>query len=395
MQTPAVIAILVLFIGCSSPRVDSTLQESDPKQEAHGLIAQGRFDEAIEILLPLSTTGPKDPQVHSMLAEAYWKTGARDRAVASFESALRLDYEDAVTHRAFGQLLMEMGKVGRALTEFQLAVEHDPRDALSHYNYGLALREFGRPVEALAQWEIAASLDPASATYAEALGIGLSGRDDTAALQHFERARELGANGPSFHNNYGLLLLRMGRFADAAAAFDEALRTEPSNDAFRLNLAVARLKARDYASAVPVLEELLGRSPDHPTYRIYLARAYYEEAQFAKTVELLEAWLPRAESTANAPDDERSPTSPGQPGLGEAYDTLAMTYRALKQLEKAVACGAKAVALEPTNTAHLNNYGVILAENGRIEEARAQWKKVLVLDPGNAVAKQNLSAVGE
>jgi len=93
--------------------------------------------------------------------------------------------------------------------------------------------------------------------------------------------------------------------------------------------------------------------------------------------------------------DKVSTTDGRQPGPGEAYDTLAMSYRALERLDEAIAHAAKAVDLEPTNIVHLNNYGVILAESGRIEDARSQWRKVLQLDPGNAVAKQNLSAVGQ
>jgi tetratricopeptide (TPR) repeat protein len=395
MHIRAIVFTLIFSAGCASPRGDASLEERNPKQDAHELMAAGAYDQAIAILLPLSTGGPKDAQVHSMLAEAYWKTGARDQAVVSFENALRLDHTDAVTHRSFGQMLMEMGRVGRALTEFQLAVEHGPKDALSCYNYGLALYEFGRTDEALGQWEAAASLDPANATFAEALGIGYTGRDDTAALGHFETARALGADTPSFHNNYGLLLVRLGRFEEAAGEFNEASRADPANDAFRLNLAVARLNAKDYASAAPLLEELLARSGDDRTYRIYLARAYYEQARFADAVEVLEAWLPSAESAGGGSENRDSRAGPSQPGLDEAYDTLAMSYRGLKRLREAVACGAKAVELAPANVGHLNNYGVILAESGRIDEARAQWRKVLRLEPGNTVAKQNLSAVGE
>lgn len=395
MQTRAFIIACLLLVGCSSSRDGSPADEHTPKQEAQDFIASGQFQEAIDVLLPLSTENPKDSQVQSMLGEAYWRRGIYDQAVTSFENSLRLFYGDGMTHRMFGQMLMEMGKVGRALTEFQLAVEFDSGDALSHYNYGLALYEFGRADDALVQWETAFSLDPSSATYAEAVGIALTGKDDTAALGYFEEANTLGGSGPSFHNNYGLLLLRLSRFTEAASHFDEALRADPSNDAFRLNLAVARLKAKDYASAVPVLEELVSRSPENPTYRVYLGRAYYEQGQFATAIEVLEKqWGSGTESVAET-SDTGSTAERGQASPGEAYDTLAMSYRGLKRLDEAVVYAAKAVNLEPTNVAHLNNYGVILAENGRIKDAKAQWRKALSLDPGNAVAKQNLSAVGE
>jgi Flp pilus assembly protein TadD len=70
-----------------------------------------------------------------------------------------------------------------------------------------------------------------------------------------------------------------------------------------------------------------------------------------------------------------------------------MSFRGLGQLDKATVYIGKAVELQPGNSVHLNNYGVILAESGRIEEAKAQWRKVLRLEPDNEVAKQNLSAI--
>ena len=54
---------------------------------------------------------------------------------------------------------------------------------------------------------------------------------------------------------------------------------------------------------------------------------------------------------------------------------------------------SRAAELAPANVSHLNNYGVILAENGMLAEAKAQWRKVLEIDPDNATARGNLSAL--
>lgn len=192
---PALIVMLALSDGCGTTRSgggSSTVADANTqKQLAHTLVTQERYQEAIEVLKPLSQSRTIDPQIHSLLGKSYWKIGEYDKAVKSFESALRLDYADASAHRDFGQMLMEDGKVGRALTEFELAIRFGDRDALSHYNYGLALYEFGRKDAALAQWELAFSADPLNAKYAEALGIGLTGKDDlggAAVLRDGSRA---------------------------------------------------------------------------------------------------------------------------------------------------------------------------------------------------------------
>lgn len=381
--------LLVLFGGCSASAPSSkpsaqTTSAASSKQRVRDLIDQGQYAQAVDILVPLKGKLKNDPQVYTMLAESYWKLGLYNDAVSNFEAALRLDYSDADAHRDFGQMLMEMGKVGRALTEFELAIRSGDRNALSYYNYGLALYEFGRRDAALAQWQIAFSAEPQNAKYAEALGIGLTGKNDVEALGYFETAAELGANGASFHNNFGLLLLRLKRFSDAENHFAMAVEIDPQNESYRFNLVVSRLRSKRYAAAIPVLEALVTGAPDNATYRVYLGRSYYEAGRHQDVVALLEPWL----SSDTVPHK-----SDGGPDLGGAYDALAMSLRALEQPEKAGVFSASAIEWDPSNPAYLNNYGVILAENGRIEEARAQWEKVLQIEPDNEVAKQNLSAV--
>ncbi len=389
----SVVMLVLLSWGCATVphRAAPAAQEiNQRKNSAHVLISEGRYEEAIETLLPLSSTGVKDSQLYVMLGESYWRLGAYEDAVANFEAALRLDYSDSVAHVKFAEMLMEMGKVGRALTEFELATTFGERAALPHYNYGLALYEFGRREEALAQWEMAYSLDDRDARFAEAVGIGYSGTDDSKAFEYFERAEELGAVSAAFHNNFGLLLTRIGAYARAASHLRAALGMEPANESYFYNLAVLHMKSGRHDKAVPLWESLAARSPDSRAYRIYLAKAYYEKGRFDGVVRLLEAWLD-AESAGSNGAPRGSDARKG-PGLNEAFDVLAMSFRALADLEKAAVYIGKALEIAPTSTVHLNNYGVILAENGKIAKAKAQWKKVLELDPENAAAKRNLSA---
>jgi superkiller protein 3 len=390
---PAFILVLILSSGCASsgggpskraPAAEINLR----KEQAHTLIAHEQYQGAIDVLLPLGEQGVKDSQLYSMLGKAYWKLGLYDRAVGNYEAALRLDYTDATAHLEFGETLMEMGKVGRALTEFELAISHGDHNALAYYNYGLALYEFGRKDAALAQWELASSRDPQNPKYAEAMGIALTGKDDLRALEYFERALELGTVEPTFHNNFGLLLIRLKKYDQAEAHFESALDADPENETYRINLAVVYLNAKDYPSAITVLEDLIAGSPDNRTYRIYLGRAYYEGKRFQDAIALLEEWL---QGNGASPPD--GPVDRSGLPIDEAYNALAMSFRGVGKLDAATVYIGKAVELEPGNAAHLNNYGVILAESGRIEEAKAQWKKVLLIEPDNAVAKENLSAI--
>ena len=236
-------AVVLLVSGCGGHRARSdpekiAEQTNAAKHQAAERLDAGDYSAAAGILEPLAESGVNDPQVYSMLGRALWKLGRHDEAIEKYEDAMRLDYGDVVTHIELAQLLMEIGKTGRALTEFELAVQYGNRDPLPHYNYGLALHELGRESDALAQWQTAYSLDPANPLYAEAVGIGLGGEDDDSALVYFERADSLGADSAGFHNNYGLLLQRLGRYDVAETQFRRAIERAPENRTYRSNLAL-------------------------------------------------------------------------------------------------------------------------------------------------------------
>jgi tetratricopeptide (TPR) repeat protein len=350
------------------------------KKTADEHLANGRYQEAADLVAPWVARKAADPQVYEMLARAQWRLGRHDDAVKNYEESLRLDYSSAYTHLELAEVLLEIGKSGRALTEFELAVQFGKNDPLPHYNYGLALYGMGRVDDALAHWERAYTYNPKDPRYAEAMGIGLSEKRPAQALAYFEEARTNGADHPGFHNNFGLLLERTGDYARAEIEFKDAVAGEPGNRGYRENLALSYMKSKRPELAVPVWQELLGEDPAGPACRIYLGRAYLETGRYGDAADLLEKWV----ETAGAAD--------GGPGLDEAYSVLAMSFRGLKQTERAAAAMREAVELNPASVAHRINYGVILAEHGKIAEARAQWVEALRLDPENATAKENLSA---
>jgi Flp pilus assembly protein TadD len=389
--------VLALLSGsCGPHRVDDdpeVIRKTNAvKQQASVLIEERNYQAAVDILEPFAARGVKDPQVYSMLARSQWKLGWHDDAIKNYEDAMRLDYSDVIAHIELAQLLMEIGKTGRALTEFELAVQYGKRDPLPYYNYGLALCDLGRKKDALAQWDIAYSLDKNDPIYAEAVGIGLSGDDDAAALPFFERADTLGADTPGFHNNYGLLLQRLGRYVRAEVEFKQAMEQDPDDSSYRSNLALLYMVSGQFAKAVPVWEGLFAGAKQDPAYRVYLARAFLETKRFRGTIDLLEDWVVWVETDHDlarrgGPENGLEP-----PPLDVAYDVLAMAHRGEGNLGRAEGSIRKALEIKPDNVVHLINYGVILAESGKIADARSQWERVLELDPSNPVAMQNLSA---
>ena len=363
-----------------SPSAEQLDRINIERTEANRLIEQGQFAEALILLEDLSRKLPDNPKTQGLLAWAQWQTGHQAEAVASFEASIRGDYSDYLTHLRFGQALMGMAKTGRALTEFKVATELSKNEPLPHYNRGLALYDLGRQEDAQAQWQRAYDLDSDNPVYAEAMGIGLSGRDDEQALVYFEKAQLLGRTGAAFSHNYALTLERLGRTTRAEAEFFKAVGAEPDRLTYRFDLAAFYMNTRAYEKAIPHWQFLLVKQHEDSSPRIYLARAYYELGRFTEAIASLD-------TLAGAADVS------GFGRLGETYGILAMSYRGIGQLDKANSFIEKALEIEPDRVEYLINYGVILADRGMMDRARVQWQRALEIEPDNKTAQQNLSAV--
>jgi len=396
--------LLVLLPALATLECSSLSRNSTPYQDrviakqrnrAAVQMENGHFDAAVATLDSLTRSLPTDVDLFVLLGDAHRSAGHVDPAIKSYEQAIRLNYGTYEPHMKLGTLLMENGKTGRALTEFEVAVKFADRDVLARYNYGLALYELGRRDEALVQWGTAAEIEPTDVRVAEAIALGWSGLNDSTAAACFERARGLGADGGSFHNNYALVLERLGRGPEAELHFKAAIERAPDEkrDEYRRNLAVHYLRAGRNQEAALEFETLVTIAGGKWSDTVYLARARLALGQFDGAITTLEALALEVESGSIPRSSSRIDRMP--PALDEALDILGMAWRGKGNRAKAVEYLKRAVALRPDDPAHLNNYGVVLAEDGMLAKARAQWDRVLEIDPANATARANLSAFGQ
>jgi tetratricopeptide (TPR) repeat protein len=361
------------------------------KSEARELVGMERFQEAVSVLEPLSKEASGDPQVFVMLGESYRELERYDEAIHSYETAIRLAYHDYHAHLKLANLLMDRGKTGRALTEYELAAQLGKNDPVTRYNYGLALHEMGRNEMALDEWKAAYQLESGNPNYAEAMGIGLTDSDPTEAIEYFETAAELGAEGAGYYNNYGLALQNAGDHAGAARRFRRAVGLEPANEMYRYSLAAAYMNMGAYREALAEWEALVERYGPRWSYTVYRGEALLERGRYAEAIETVAAIVAEYESGTLESDGNRLDRTP--PRLADALQVLAMSHRGLGHKSQALSYIERAVELDPDNVTHLNNYGVILAENGSIDRAKAQWRRVLEIDADNVTAVKNLSVI--
>lgn len=159
-----------------------------------------------------------------------------------------------------------------------------------------------------------------------------------AALLFYKRALKLKPDFPKTHNDYGVLLLRLGRPVDALEHLEKAIAYQPDYIAAHHNLGIAL--------------ERLGR---------------HEAAadQYRKTLLL-------------------------DPKRADAHNALGHLAAEDEQFENAIIHYRKALEHDPEHIVALNNLGVALARTDRIVEAEGYFARAVEIQPDYADAVANL-----
>jgi tetratricopeptide (TPR) repeat protein len=177
---------------------------------------------------------------HAGLADAYIQLGqsragfmapreAMPRARAAATRALELDASLSDAHAALAECLMWYDwKWTEAEDAFRAAIDLNPSNSRARLWYALLLSYRQRGGEAIAEIERARELDPFSPLVNTYVGVvEYLGGDVERAVAALDRTL---ADDPTYHWAHyfrGVVLRHAGRYQDAIAAFEEAIRLAP------------------------------------------------------------------------------------------------------------------------------------------------------------------------
>jgi tetratricopeptide (TPR) repeat protein len=158
------------------------------------------------------------------------------------------------------------------------------------FNEGLRLMAAGKAADALPFLSRACSAAPTNARFQWVWGQALeaTGAPDDALARFAEAARL----NPTAHGmEYGRALDKAGRSAEAVAAFEATLTSEPGSVAVQEELGKLYYKAGNFAKAAPLLEKAVEARSEDPVLRQELAYAVSQTGDKARAVELYRSVL--------------------------------------------------------------------------------------------------------
>ena len=199
------------------------------------------------------------------------------------------------------------------------------------------------------------------------------GRSDIA-VQNISKAIQLGLGGDAY-NNLGEALRTLGRFNEAANAYQTAIQQQPNNAEAFSNLGLLLNNAGRYAEAIPLLEKSIALKPN-------LANAHYNYGialdNTAKLDDAIEQW----EITLRL-----------QPDHALALNNLGVGLQRRDRMDRAIATLRRLVEKHPTFAEGHANLGSALAAAGKHDEGIAEALKAIELDPNRPEAHNTLGVV--
>jgi eukaryotic-like serine/threonine-protein kinase len=168
--------------------------------------------------------------------------------------ALELDENLAEAHIAVADIKMDAWDWPTAEREIKRALELNPNLVRGHNLYAMYLRVHGRREEAVTEWNRAGELDPLkTSAYSARFRTLATFRQNDQALEVAKKMLELNPSKPSVQVNVGSMYSRVGRYREALATYQEAMRLGDKSSDLQILMACAYAKSGEREKAQEIL----------------------------------------------------------------------------------------------------------------------------------------------
>jgi protein O-mannosyl-transferase len=276
---------------------------------------------------------------------SYWQSSE-----TLFTHTIAVTCPNPIMHTTLGYVYDKAGRRDDAVAEYRKALAILPSYGDAHCALGTILYHQEKYDDALAEYKLALNYEPGLAAAHNQIGAILDhwGRHDEA-MEHYKQAVEADPDMADAHANLGLQYYVHGQPADAQKEYLAALALKPD--------------VADTRNSLGVVLEQLGKPEE--------AKAQYEKAIALKP------------DYADAHANLAHVVLRGHVQEGANSQWVKYGYSHL----------TKALELDPRQYVALADLGVLLASEGKLDEARAKLEASLDVKPDQAEARSNLAFV--
>lgn len=191
--------------------------------------AEGRFDEAAQLLKRARALAPGDPHILNSFGICLKELGRNDDALEAFNAALRADPDMAAAHFNRGALLESLSEIKRARSAYEKAAAADPRYAEPIASLAWLDAQAGDAASARTHAERALALAPTNVLARMALASADLQSGDLAAAA--PRLSQLSDDSSSSPTNRSIVLGLIGDLNDAEGRPEDAFAAYAASNA--------------------------------------------------------------------------------------------------------------------------------------------------------------------
>jgi putative PEP-CTERM system TPR-repeat lipoprotein len=261
-------------------------------------LLSGQFETAAHHLSDYHRDHPEEVGAAKLLAEAWLRNGAPDKAVAVLEPMREARSESPDFLALLGRAYIAAGRNKAGFRHLEAAVRLAPADERIRTQVAVGYLAGGRAEKAMPELEKVIELDPdgAGARYLLVLQL-LRGEDYARAAEVAQDQVQRHPADPVGHNLLGLAYWGLEEREKARGRFRIALERDAGFQEARLNLARMDREAGNPERARQRFQEVLGEQPENRGALLGMVRLEAEQGNR----EAVGQWLERAWS-AHAPD---------------------------------------------------------------------------------------------
>lgn len=332
----------------------------------------------------------------TLLGDIQFELGALDESKEAHEKALTLTPGTVTSMLGLTRIHLQNDEYDSAIELLGRALKAAPQYSPLHYNIALAYRGTGQTDLAKQHFDLAASTsdavpdpDPivaqlqglrvgAHRIYGQAHQAYTQGRFGEA-IRLANEALDADPEHKSAHGLLGMSYMSANQPREAAEAFEQALERNPTNLGYLRHHALIMLQMQNLDAAQTSFEKLHALGGNHPDDHYLYGVLLSQQQKIDEAQSAFEKALERKSDHAQARE--------------QLVRILEYRLAQAPAPEEVTTFLTRLTELNPTDTRNWAALGLVLAQQGRSDEAIGKLEKAIELDPSNEQFKRLLEQV--
>jgi tetratricopeptide (TPR) repeat protein len=297
----------------------------------------------------------------------------------------------------FGRTAFAARDWGRSSAALGKTVEQWPDNAEARFTFAAVLASTFRVRKAIEQMKVGVKLNPDKGEAFQTLGdLEMRAEDYAAAVEAYAHAKALMPKAKRLQSRYGAALVNAGKYVQAQAELEAALKDDPSdiNARFDMGRALARTgKEEDRPRAMQELNRVVEFSQNKSRAYMEAARIWLREGDRGNAIQGLEhafdlnpynPEILKLLAQAYADEGRQAEAQKVRKALDQAQTLLDERNRILSRLEA-----------DEEVVVNLIRLGRVDRSAHNLVEAQSAFEAASFLDPGNTDAARELKTAAQ